>query len=336
MTITDPQNWIALAAFLITAVTTGWLSARARERATESEQKGREVARLYTELQAAFEQASHAEALRQSERLKTALLDAVTHDIRTPLTSIKASVTALLDNRVGDVSRTTALPLDDRAQQELLEIIDEEPDRLDRFIGGLIELARIEAGELHLRRRWGALDDIVSTTLTRAETFLHERRVETDIEDGLPLVRVDPRAVSQILYTLVENAAKYSPADSPIRITARSCVATDGTAAVWVAVEDEGGGIPVESRERVFDKFFRLTPASVKNGSQNYQSTGTGVGLAIARGITEAHDGKIWIEDRRDHPGAPAHGTRVIFTLPLGEDEEKEGLEVCAESLTNP
>lgn len=164
LTIADPQNWIALTAFLVTAITAGQLSARARRRAEEAEIKQAEIERLYAEMQSAFAKASRAEALRQSERLKSALLDAVTHDIRTPLTSIKASVTTLLDERRKlhrlNPDDQSHLILDDEARTEMLEIIDEEADRLTRFLDGLIELARIEAGELQLRRRWGALSEI--------------------------------------------------------------------------------------------------------------------------------------------------------------------------------
>src|SRR6266567_7481779 len=171
LTIADPDNWVALIVFLITGVTAGQLSANARRRADEAEAGRREIERLYDELRSAFERASHAEALRESERLKSALLDAVTHDLRTPLTSIKASVTTLLDELKPGASDASQTVLSEEGRREMLDVIDEESDRLNRFIGGLIDLARIEAGELHLRRRWGAVDDIISTALSRAEPF---------------------------------------------------------------------------------------------------------------------------------------------------------------------
>src|ERR1041385_1956780 len=147
-TLAATANWIALLAFLVTAVTAGQLSARAKRRAEEAEAGRREIERLYAELRDAFQRASHAAALRQSEKLKSALLDAVTHDLRTPLTSIKASITTLLDE-----VRDTEPPakLDAESRVEMMEVIDEESDRLSRFINGLIELARIEAGEQPLR-----------------------------------------------------------------------------------------------------------------------------------------------------------------------------------------
>src|SRR5687767_14623359 len=203
-TISDPHNWVAIIAFLLTAVTVGQLSARAKQRTEEAEVGKRQIERLYEELREAFERASHAEALRQSEKLKSALLDAVTHDLRTPLTSIKASITTLLDEVRGGES---PVALDRDSKVEMMEVIDEESDRLSRFINGLIELARIEAGELQLRRRWGVVDEIISTALQRAEPITRNHRVELQVEKELPGMRVDERAVSEVVYTLIDNAA---------------------------------------------------------------------------------------------------------------------------------
>lgn len=305
--IAATDNWIALVAFLLTAVTAGQLSGRAKRRAEEAEVGRREIERLYAELRDAFERASHAEALRQSENLKSALLDAVTHDLRTPLTSIKASITTLLDEAHGRVDGEAPLALDAESKMEMMEVIDEESDRLSRFINGLIELARIEAGELQLRRRWGVVDEIISAALFRAEPLTRQHHLELDIEKELPGVRVDERAVSEVVYTLVENAAKYSSPDSTIRIAAQRA----GEESIQMSVEDEGQGIPVDLRERVFDKFFRAT----RDGDITQQPSGTGMGLAIAKGIVEAHEGKIWIES-----GVRGRGTRVVFTLPIGDE----------------
>src|SRR6185436_17609819 len=245
----------------------------------------------------------------QSEKLKSSLLDAVTHDLRTPLTSIKASITTLLDEVRGH-SNEAPVTLDAESRVEMMEVIDEESDRLSRFINGLIELARIEAGELQLRRRWGAVEEIISTALDRAEPITRQHHVELDIEKELPGVRVDERAVSEVVYTLIDNAAKYSSKGSTIRIVAVHA----GDQLIQMSVEDEGRGIPTHLRDRVFDKFFRAT----RDGDvSTQQPSGTGMGLAIAKGIIEAHDGKIWIES-----GAGGIGTRVIFTLPFGDEDE--------------
>ena len=302
--IAEPGNWVALAAFLITAVTTGELSAKANRRAAEAEAGKREIERLYSELRNAFERASEAEALRRSEQLKSALLDAVSHDIRTPLTSIKASVTALLEElraRGGELGT-----LDAEGRLEMLEVIDEEADRLNRFVEGLIELARIEAGQVALFRRSATLDAVIHTALERAEPLTRRHKVEVSIEPDLPLVCVDAKAIAEVVYTLVDNAAKYSPPGTVITVSAGRC----GEHRIQLTVEDDGPGIPAELRERVFDKFFRA--ARVVRGAS---PTGIGMGLAIARGIVEAHGGQISIED-----GKVKKGARVALTLPFGDE----------------
>jgi len=318
LSIAHTQNWVALTAFFTTALAVGQLSARAKRRAEEAEERKREIERLYEQLQVAFERASQAEALKQSERLKSALLDAVTHDLRTPLTSIKASITTLIDEARGRIEEDQPVALDAESRLEMLEVIDEESDRLNRFIGGLIDLARIEAGELHLRRRWGAVDEIISTALSRAEPLTQGHKVEVKIETELPVVRVDERAVSEVVYTLIDNAAKYSRDGTTISINAQR--SSDGT--IIMAIEDQGEGIAVNLRERVFDKFFRAT----RDGDiSTHQPSGTGMGLAIAKGIVEAHGGRIWIES-----GAGGQGVRVVFTLPIGDEEVTEQANAAA------
>jgi K+-sensing histidine kinase KdpD len=309
LTIDDPDNWIALFAFLVTAVTAGQLSAHAKRRAEEADEGRGEIERLYTELQDAFETASHAKALEQSEQLKSALLDAVTHDLRTPLTSIKASVTTLLDDCSPASNREDAATLGVEGRREMLDIIDEETDRLNRFIEGLVELARIEAGEMHLRRRWGSVEEIITTALERAAPLTRDHLVVVRLDDDLPAVRVDNRYVAEVVFTLVDNAAKYSPAGSTIKVSASN--SEDHT--VRLSVEDQGRGIPAELRERVFDKFFR----AMRDGdSGTNQPSGTGLGLAIAKGLMAAHGGRIWIED-----AANKRGSRVCVTLPIGDED---------------
>jgi two-component system sensor histidine kinase KdpD len=306
-TISDSGNWIAFFAFLITAVTAGQLSARVKRRAEEAAAARREVEQLYHDLQESFERASQAKALEQSERLKSALLDAVTHDLRTPLTSIKASVTTLLEEmKKRGADDRDSMKLDPEGRREMLEIIDEEADRLNRFIEGLMEMARIEAGEMQLRRQWGSIEEIINAALKRATPLTRHHRVEVRLDDELPAVRVDERGVAEVVYTLVDNAAKYSPPGTVIRVAA-----TGGSeGAVTLRVEDEGPGIPVELRERVFDKFFR----AIRDGdSAVAKPSGTGMGLAIAKGIVEAHGGHISIDGRGNH------GTSVTVILPTGD-----------------
>src|SRR5207244_4498549 len=308
-TIADPDNWIALFAFLITAVTAGQLSARARRRAEEAEAARREIERLYYELQDTFERSAQAKALKQSERLKSALLDAVTHDLRTPLTSIKASVTTLIEELHAHSSESNIGRLDDESRRDMLAVINEEADRLDHFIEGLTRLARIEAGELQLRKHWSSIDEIIRMALKRAAPRTRAHRIDVSIGDGLPAVRVDEHAVAEVVYTLLDNATKYSPEKTTVHVSARAH--SDET--VRLVIEDEGPGIPPDLRERVFDKFFR----AMRDGdARGQKSAGSGMGLAIAKGIVEAHGGRIWIEDRMEQPG-----TKFVVVLPTGDED---------------
>jgi two-component system sensor histidine kinase KdpD len=320
LTVADSQNWVALTAFLVTALTVGELSARAKRRAEEAETGHRENKRLYEELHEAFERVSHAEAIRQSEQLKSALLDAVTHDLRTPLTSIKASATLLIGEP--NAAEPTEL-FSAKEQQTMLRVITEEVDRLDRFIEGIIDLARIEAGDLRLRRHWGDVDEMIEAALARAEPLTRQHEIVVEVEDELPIVCVDARAVAEVIYTLIDNATKYAPPQTLVRVTAKR--ASDEM--IQISVEDQGGGIPLEMRERVFDKFFRATDEAATSPNR---PRGAGIGLAIARGIVEAHNGRIMVED-----GSGGRGTRMTFTVPVGDEEELSTEDQNAQSLNS-
>jgi len=304
-TIADPQNWVALAVFFITALTVGQLSARARRRAREAEAQRSEINRLYEDLQRAFDLASEAEAVKRSERLKSALLDAVTHDIRTPLTSIKASATLLLEDREAD---DQVEKLSSEEQNTMLRVITHGADRLDRFVEGIVDLARIEAGDMKLYRNWGAVDDIIDAALAQAEPLTRHHEIRVSVENELPVVRVDARAVAEVIYTLIDNASKYAPPETLIIVEATR-VADD---MIEIAVEDQGPGIPAPFRERVFERFYRANG----DGAAGGHAGGIGMGLAIAKGIVEAHSGHIWIED-----GTANRGARIVFTVPVGDDE---------------
>jgi two-component system sensor histidine kinase KdpD len=319
LTIADPHNWIALFVFLVTAVTAGQLSGRAKRRAAEAEAGRVEIERLYRELQTSFEESSHAKALKQSEKLKTALLEAVTHDLRTPLTSIKASVTTLLQDLNTADGGAPKAELDPEGRREMLEVIDEESDRLDHFIEKLTELAQIETGDMKLRRQWGSVEEIINAVLRRAAPQTRQHKIEVWLDHELPAVHVDERAVAEVLYNVIDNAAKYSPPGTSIRVSAKS----DDDATVRIVVEDDGPGIPNELHEQVFEKFFRATHPLDSADSP----TGTGMGLAIARGIVEAHGGRIWIEN-----GAGEKGTTVVVVLPTGDIEPNGRVEVIKEA----
>lgn len=285
LSIDDPQNWIALAAFLITSLVAGNLSTIERQRAEE-------IQRLYAELREAFEKVGEAEALKKSEQLKSALLDAVTHDLRTPLTTIKAAVTAALDTTPGE--------LDAESKKEMLEVVNTEVDRLNHLLENLIEMAKIEAGAMEPRRSWSTIDEIISIALTRSSEMTSRHTIKLNVENNLPPLRVDEKAIAEVMYVLIDNATKYSSPHSEITIAAKKA-----DAGVELSVQDEGIGIPSSLREKVFDKFFRVTL------EERSAAAGLGMGLAIARAMVEAHKGKIWIDP------SVSTGTRVCFTLPL-------------------
>ena len=303
-TIADPQNWVALTALFITSIAVGQLSARAKRRAEEAEEAKREVERLYYELQDSFERSSQAKALKQSERLKSALLDAVTHDFRTPLTSIKASATAMLADIQTSERNNAPLQLGNDDRQEMLQVIDEEVDRLDRFVEGLTKLARIDTGDVRLTLEPASVEEIVTTALKLAEPRTRTHRMEVWIDD-LPLVTVDEHAISESIYTLIDNAAKYSPPESTITVRA----AQKDETSIVISVEDRGPGIRTELRERVFEKFFR----AMRDGDvTDRRIAGSGMGLAIARGIVGAHGGHIWVVDAEGGAGA-----KFVIELPI-------------------
>jgi two-component system sensor histidine kinase KdpD len=302
-TISDPQNWVALAAFFIAALAVGQLSARAKNRAEEAEAGRIEILRLYEKLREAFERASEAEAFKKSERLKSALLDAVTHDIRTPLTSIKASATLLLEDRE---SAELSAHLSADEQDALLQVITHGADRLDHFVEGIVDLARIDAGEMKLYRNWGAVEDIIDAALAQAEILTRQHQIKVLVAEELPVVQVDARAVAEVIYTLLDNAAKYSPPATQITIDAHR--AADDL--IEIGVADRGPGIDSNLRQRVFERFYRA-PGNGAHGRVG----GIGMGLAIAKGIVEAHSGHIWIEG-----GKSGQGVRVAFTVPVGDE----------------
>ena len=399
LTIDDPQNYVALIAFLVTAVTASQLSARVRRRAAEAEARRREIEQLYSLVQAmvlsgspqrtirefvnrtiqvfgctaavvyyrpseeffrsgpesspvtdhdmlaaaevpdltidaargvatapvrlggrplgslallaplpsehtlraivhllalaiekarALEDASEAEASRQGEALKSALLDSLAHDIKTPLTSIKAAVTSLLSAAA-------------EKDCELLTIINEEADRLNQLAAEVIAMARVEAGKLHLDRRPVAASELIDGALSRLQVSLKSRPLEVRAVDELAQVDADPEFAQEVVKQLVENALKYSPEGSPVTIT----VERKGGKIV-IGVTDRGPGIEEIERARLFDKFFR-------GRRHRFDTKGTGMGLAIAKGIVEAHGERIWVESE------PGQGAAFYFTLPAHE-----------------
>jgi two-component system sensor histidine kinase KdpD len=298
----DSSDWAALAAFIIMAVVVGELASSAERRAREAQAGRQEVARLYQELQAAFDRASEVEAARRSEQVKAALLDALTHNLRTPLTAIKASVTAL----IGVQARHAGPTLSREGQRDLLEVIDEESDRLNRFIEGLSAAGSDSPQPLNLRAV--AVGDIVRMGLARAETLTRDYRVEVDVAEGLPPLSVDAPSIVEVLYILLDNASKYAPPGSTILVSG----AMSDEQHVGLSVSDEGEGIPIGAREQVFEKFFRVPGRE----SHDPRRKGIGLGLPIARRLVEAQGGRIWI----DSPSSGS-GTLVQLTVPVSNSK---------------
>ena len=237
----------------------------------------------------AVEELGKTEAVREGERLKSALLDSVTHDFRTPLTSVKASVTSLL---------STPQTSDDQ-RHELLTIIDEECDRLNQLVGDAAEMARLDAGEFELAREPHRLADIVAAALQHCKTTLGPRPIAVEIPQDLPPVWADFQRVKDVLVRLIENAGVYTARDLPVTISAE--VSGD---LVITNVADRGPGIDEMELSLIFDKFYR-------GKNQRYLVQGTGMGLPIAKAIVEAHGGTIWVTSQL------GRGSVFSFSLPV-------------------
>ena len=399
-TIADPQNWVALFAFLVTAIMGSQLSARIRREADEAHQRRREIERLYKfsqkllaegnviqlmnaipnyivesfeggaaelflpqkdkfyrsgfgaahldeekmkavflrdeaifesqdglyfmpvrmgvrpiaslgisgsrlsrqtldavgslvaiaiERARAVEKLGETEAERQGERLKSALLDSIAHDFRTPLTSIKAATTGLLAEESPDREQT----------RELLTIINEECDRLNRLVEEAAEMSRLEAGEFELNLAPTQIGDIIESALAQCNTPLGDRNVEVKVNPGLPPVRADLNRIKDALVHLIDNANIYSPKDQPITISAEQMGDT-----ITTSVADRGPGIDDFEQGMIFDKFYR-------GKDQRYLVRGTGMGLPIAKAIITAHKGTISVTSQL------GHGSVFSFTLPV-------------------
>jgi two-component system sensor histidine kinase KdpD len=399
-TIADPQNWVALLAFLVTSIMGSQLSARMRRQADEAHQRGREIERLYKfsqkllaegnviqlmnaipnyivesfeggaaelflpqkdkfyrsgfgaahldedkmksvflrdesiiesqeglyfipvrmgvrpigslgisgsrlsrqtldavgslvaiaiERARAVEKLGETEAERQGERLKSALLDSIAHDFRTPLTSIKAATTSMLAEKNSAPSQT----------HELLSIINEECDRLNRLVEEAAEMSRLEAGEFELNLAPTPIDEIIRAVLVQCNTALAGRVVDVKLSPNLPPVRADLSRIKEALVHLIDNANIYSPKESPITVSAELTGDT-----VTTSVADRGPGIDDFEQGMIFDKFYR-------GKDQRYLVRGTGMGLPIAKAIIAAHKGTISVTSQL------GHGSVFSFTLPV-------------------
>lgn len=226
----------------------------------------------------------------ETERLRSAMLASLSHDLRTPLASIVGSASSL---------RTHRRTLDESAQNELIATIEEEAARLHRFIVNLLDMTRLESGALAPTLELVDVSDVAGTALRRAAEILREHAVEIDMPPDLPLLKLDPVLFEQVLFNLLDNAAKYAPGGTRIAVRARRM-----GQAVHIEVADRGPGIPPDRMERIFDKFYRAQPA-------DKQRAGTGLGLAICRGFLASMDGAIAARNRAEG------GAAFAITLPI-------------------
>jgi two-component system sensor histidine kinase KdpD len=234
------------------------------------------------------DQARQAQLLKATEELQSALLNSISHDLRTPLVSITGALSSLQEDG----------SMDEGTRQSLLDTAREEADRLNRLVGNLLDMTRIEAGAIQVRREYSDVLDVIGTALEMIKDPLGDHPVKVDVPDDLPLVPIDFVLIERVLVNVLDNAIKYSPAQAPIDIQAR-LVGND----LQINILDRGPGIPMRDLERIFDKFYRVQhPGNVR---------GTGLGLSICKGIVEAHGGSIEAKNRA------GGGTIITIVLPI-------------------
>ena len=271
--IETPEHVVALLVYFGIAVVTGRLVA------TEADRK-RQIER----------ERERSAMLAQSDELKSALLAAVSHELRTPLATIKASSSALLNQRV---------TWDAESRHELLEVIDEEADRLEDVVGNLLDLSRIEGGALRPNKEWCDIEELVQDVAARLKKRTSDHPIEVCLDPDLPLFYLDYVEIAQVLVNLGDNAIKYTPDGTLVRLEAR----LDGEDLLLV-VHDDGPGLPSDELERLFEPFWRAERPG--------KSAGVGIGLTISRGLVEAHGGTIGVESAAD--------TGTTFTVRLPKD----------------
>jgi two-component system, OmpR family, sensor histidine kinase KdpD len=285
--IDDSRNWLALIVFVATAAVVSELATRSRRRASEASRLAEEATALVEERERLAAEALDAEALRRADVIKTALLRAVSHDLRTPLMAISTSAGALA---------RSDLSIDEADRQELLQTILAASNRLAHLVGNLLDLSRLEAGAAQPEPQVVEVEELVAAALD--ELGEAGERIEVSLPEGSPLVRVDAHQIQRVLVNLFENALKYSSQEEPVRVI----VAANSSEAV-VRVIDHGPGVGPQDRERIFEAFQR----GIRKGDE----PGAGLGLAIARGFAEANGGNVAVESLR------GQGATFVLSLPV-------------------
>ena len=239
---------------------------------------------------------NRAKILEESDRLKTAILSSVSHDLRTPLASIQAAATSLSDPSV---------TLEPSAKDELQSLLLEETEHLNQLVGNLLNMSRIEAGALKLQKQWNALADLIDTVVERMQRQTTRHQIEIDVSEDLPLVQVDAMLIEQVFINLISNSVKYAPIGSRIWIQAF----VQDPAWMQITLLNQGPAIPEEHLEHIFEKFYTFPGMR--------QVSSTGLGLSICKGIVEAHGGRIWAANQPEGSGllfyAPAVKSRSAF-----------------------
>lgn len=244
------------------------------------------------------EEAARQRVQVETEQLRNSLLSAVSHDLRTPLATITGAASLLLQSvETPPAAHPQAGLLAEPARQELLAAIYDEAERLNRLVANLLEMTRLESGRVQVRRDWQPLEEVVGSALHRMEQALRGRAVRTRLAADLPLVPIDGVLIEQVLINLLDNAAKHTPPATPV-----SLAVSAAKGELVVTVVDGGPGVPAEEQVRIFERFHRAEGA---------QGSGSGLGLAVCKGIVEAHGGRIWA--RQGSQG----GLEIGFTLPI-------------------
>jgi two-component system sensor histidine kinase KdpD len=234
-------------------------------------------------------QARQAEMLEITDKLQTALLNSISHDLRTPLVSITGALSSLADDQI---------LLDESARRNLIETASEEADRLNRLVGNLLDMTRLESGAMRFKKEASDIQDVVGSALEELGSRIGKRPIQIEIPPDLPLIQLDFVLIERVLVNVIDNAMKYSPSEMPIEIKAQIAGAF-----LEIEVADRGTGIPPEDLTRIFDKFYRVQrPGNV---------SGTGLGLSISKGIVQAQGGFISAENRQ------GGGTIITISIPL-------------------
>jgi two-component system sensor histidine kinase KdpD len=259
------------------------------------------------------EEAAHRRVQAETEQLRSALLSAVSHDLRTPLATITGAASLLLEGADRGVGGPGALDL--AARRELQSAIYDEAERLNRLVGNLLEMTRLESGQVQVKRDWQSLEEVIGSALGRMERALAAHPILTTIPDDLPLAPIDGVLIEQVLINLLDNAAKHTPASTPVELGV-----TAAPDALTVTVADGGPGVAPGEEAQIFERFHRAAGAV---------GSGSGLGLAVCRGIVQAHGGRIWAANR------PGGGLEITFTLPIvGEAPTMEG--AAERDVTDP